>query len=80
MSKNDKPLDDIWGEIPGVADTSFEQAKTATDRMVGLTVQFYGGVKGFLVSRGEKNADGVAMYLTGVFLQSVVGSQNKEKK
>ncbi len=73
-------LDDLWGDIPGVADTSFEQAQTATDRMVGLTVQFYGGVKEKLAKGNEKNADGVAMYLTGVFLQSVVGSQNKREK
>lgn len=79
MNKLSNP-DDLWGDIPGVADTSFEQAQTATDRMVGLTVQFYGGVKAHLAKSGEKNADGVAMYLTGVFLQSVVGSQNKKEK
>ena len=57
-----------------------EQAQTETDRMVGLTVQFYGGVKEKLAKGNEKNADGVAMYLTGGFLQSVVGSQNKREK
>lgn len=79
MNEQNK-TDDLWGDIPGVADTSFEQAQTATDRMVGLTVQFYGGVKAQLTKGGDKNADGVAMYLTGVFLQSVVGSQNKREK
>lgn len=79
MDRN-KKSDDIWGDIPGVADTGFEQAQTATDRLVALTVQFYGNVKAHLVKRDDKDAGGVAMYLTGVFLQNVIGSQNKREK
>lgn len=70
---------DLWGNIPGVADTTFEQAQTATDRLIGLSVQFYTSTKLQLVKAGEKNAEGISMYLTGVFLQNVIVSPNKSR-
>jgi hypothetical protein len=69
MASKAQADEDVWSGLSFMVDTEFEQAEAAAERLAQLTKQFYW----HLVSQGGALKPEHAFYLTGIFLQNLMG-------
>lgn len=69
MASKTRTDQDVWDGLSFTVDTEFEQAEAAAERLAQLTKQFYW----HLVSQQGALKPEHAFYLTGIFLQNLMG-------